>query len=162
METGQRHINQELDLDSLVPEKLKTPQGETFLTLEARGYQIFRCKSDTKGTYWKFERPAANLYDSLGQKVATLEGPMSAFEYKDGSRIIAAHITAWVQTATPQQDIPNALMQAISDPGDGMFNNVTYIQRLKSKGGKPSKGCSPDEIGHIIKIPFTAEYVFWK
>ena len=75
-------------------EKLTPPSGQPFLTLEGRGIQIFRCAADTKGSYWHFEQPQAKLKDKSGEVVAELSGPMSAFEYKDGSRIISSHIIA--------------------------------------------------------------------
>ena len=72
-------------------EKLTPPSGQPFLTLEGKGIQIFRCAADTKGSYWHFEQPQAKLKDKSGEVVAELSGPMSAFEYKDGSRIISAY-----------------------------------------------------------------------
>ena len=75
-------------------EKLTPPSGQAFLTLEGSGIQIFRCATDAKGTYWRFEQPQAKLKYKSGEAVAELSGPMSAFEYKDGSRIISSHIIA--------------------------------------------------------------------
>ena len=44
-----------------------------------------------------------------------------------------------------------------------VFNGVKYIQRLKPEGGMPnSSGCTPSEAGKLLKVPFSAEYVFWK
>ena len=134
-------------------EKLTPPSGQAFLTLEGSGIQIFRCAADAKG----------KLKDKSGEAVAELSGPMSAFEYKDGSRIISSHIIAWADPANPQKDNKYALMKAVSDPGTGVFNGVKYIQRLKPEGGMPnSSGCTPSEAGKLLKVPFSAEYVFWK
>ena len=144
-------------------EKLTPPSGQPFLTLEGKGIQIFRCAADTKGSYWHFEQPQAKLKDKSGEVVAELSGPMSAFEYKDGSRIISSHIIAWADPANPQKDNKYALMKAVSDSGTGVFNGVKYIQRLKPEGGMPdSSGCTPAEAGKLLKVPFSAEYVFWK
>lgn len=144
-------------------EKLTPPSGQAFLTLEGSGVQIFRCASDAKGSYWRFEQPQAKLKDTSGEVVAELSGPMSAFEYKDGSRIISSHIIAWADPANPQKDNKYALMKAVSDPGSGVFNGVRYIQRLKPVGGMPnSSGCNSAETGKLLKVPFSAEYVFWK
>ncbi|WP_293704669.1 DUF3455 domain-containing protein [uncultured Parasutterella sp.] len=144
-------------------EKLTPPSGQAFLTLEGSGIQVFRCAADSKGSYWRFEQPQAKLKDKNGEVVAELSGPMNAFEYKDGSRIISSHIIAWVDPANPQKDNKYALMKAVSDPGTGVFNGVKYIQRLKPEGGMPnSNGCTPSEAGKLLKVPFSAEYVFWK
>lgn len=144
-------------------EKLTPPSGQPFLTLQGSGIQVFRCAADAKGSYWRFEQPQAKLKNSSGEVVAELSGPMSAFEYKDGSRIISSHIIAWADPATPQKDNKYALMKAVSDPGSGVFNGVKYIQRLKPEGGMPnSSGCTASEVGKLLKVPFSAEYVFWK
>ena len=71
--------------------------------------------------------------------------------------------SAWADPANPQKDNKYALMKAVSDPGTGVFNGVKYIQRLKPEGGMPnSSGCTPSEAGKLLKVPFSAEYVFWK
>lgn len=161
---GCSSINTALNTSKQPPlEKLTPPSGQAFLTLEGSGIQVFRCAADSKGSYWRFEQPQAKLKDKNGEVVAELSGPMNAFEYKDGSRIISSHIIAWVDPANPQKDNKYALMKAVSDPGTGVFNGVKYIQRLKPEGGMPnSNGCTPSEAGKLLKVPFSAEYVFWK
>lgn len=144
-------------------EKLTPPSGQPFLTLQGSGIQVFRCVSDAKGSYWRFEQPQAQLKNSSGEVVAELSGPMSAFEHKDGSRIISSHIIAWADASNPQKDNKYALMKSVSDPGSGVFNGVKYIQRLNPERGMPnSNGCTPSEAGKLLKVPFSAEYVFWK
>ena len=77
---------------------------------------------------------------------------MSAFEYKDGSRIISSHIMLG-PTCESSKDNKYALMKAVSDPGTGVFNGVKYIQRLKPEGGMPnSSGCTPSEAGKLLKF----------
>lgn len=144
-------------------EKLTPKTGKPFLTLQGSGVQIFRCMADSKGAYWKFEQPQAKLIDKAGETVAELSGPMNAFEYKDGSRIISTHIISWADAANPQVDNKYALMRAISDPGSGEFNGVKFVQRLNPKGGMPNDtSCSAQTQGKLLKVPFSAEYVFWK
>ena len=73
------------------------------------------------------------------------------------------HNIAREDTANPQKYNKYALMKAVSDPGSGVFNGVKYIQRLKPEGGMPnSSGCTASEVGKLLKVPFSAEYVFWK
>lgn len=142
--------------------KLTPPEGQPFLTLEAKGNQIFRCTRDTQGAYWKIERPQASLFNKSGEKVAEHEGPMQAFQHQDGSRILSTKIERWVNPANPKKDLKYALLSAVSDPGTGTFNNVKYVQRIDCVGGMPLDGCKPDEAGKIKKVPFTATYIFWK
>lgn len=144
-------------------EKLTPKTGTAFLTLHGEGIQIFRCAADSRGTYWKFEQPQAKLKNKSGEVVAELSGPMSAFDHKDGSRIISSQIIAWVDPANPQKDNKYALMRAVSDQGTKTFEGVKYIQRLDPKGGMPSKeGCTSADVGKLQKVPFSAEYVFWR
>ncbi len=94
--------------------------------------------------------------------MAELSGPMSSFEHVDGSKIISAKVIEYAEPKDSSKDILLVLMKAYSDPGDGAFNNVTYIQRLNPKGGMPSKGCTESENGKLLEVPFSADYIFWK
>lgn len=144
-------------------EKLTPKSGKPFLTLNGSGVQVFRCSADSKGAYWRFEQPQAKLTNKSGETVAELSGPMSAFEHEDGSRIISTHIIAWADPANPKIDNKYALMKAVSDPGSGVFNGVQFVQRLNPKGGMPNDAsCSQQTLGKLLKVPFSAEYVFWK
>jgi hypothetical protein len=45
----------------------------------------------------------------------------------------------------------------------GLFDDVSYIQRLATVGGNaPSTGCDADHLGTIVQVPYSAEYVFYK
>ena len=123
---------------------LSPKSGAPFLTLDAKGYQYFRCTVDARGGYWKFERPEAKLTNS------------------DGSRIISSHITAWVNPANPAVDNKLALLQAVSDDREGVFKGVRYIQRLDTVGGMPQGSCTQPDNGKLQKVPFSAKFVFWK
>ncbi len=141
---------------------LSPKSGSPFLTLDAKGYQYFRCTVDARGGYWKFERPEAKLTNSAGETVAELSGPMQAFDHSDGSRIISSHITAWVNPANPAVDNKLALLQAVSDDREGVFKGVRYIQRLDTVGGMPQGSCTQPDNGKLQKVPFSAKFVFWK
>ncbi len=146
--------------------KITPPSGSPFLTLTAKGEEVFRCTVDSKGGYWRAERPNATLYDSKGNKVGTLSGPMSAFDCQDGSRIISSQLIAWADPENPKTTMKYALFKAFSDPGDGLFNDVRYIQRINPHGGMPSleqqSKCTTATRGRLLKIPFSADFVFWK
>lgn len=159
---------QKLGFPGSTPDLAKiTPKtGTPTLTLSAKGNQIFRCTVDSKGGYWKAERPDATLYDAQGKQVGTLSGPMSAFDSIDGSRIISSQLIAWADPEDPKTTLKYALFKAFSDPGSGMFDNVRYIQRLNPHGGMPSaeqySKCNDTTKGRLLKVPFTADFVFWK
>ncbi len=151
-----------ISTESAVSKKLTPPSGNAFMTLNAKGYQIFRCTVDTKGPYYRFERPEASLYDSSGQEVAKLLGPMSAITANDGSSIISTKVKTWANSSDPQKDLILALLVAYPNDTPGMLNGVKYIQRLNTKGGLPQSSCQPQNAGKLLKVPFRAEFVFWK
>ncbi|WP_308513177.1 DUF3455 domain-containing protein [uncultured Turicimonas sp.] len=144
-----------------VPSKLTPPTGKPVLTLQAKGVQVFRCTVDSKGPYYRFERPDATLYEG-SEKVGTLSGPMSAISYKDGSSIISTRVSAWANPSDPKKDLVLALLSAVPNDKPGVLEGVRYIQRLDTKGGIPQSNCSQTEAGKLLKVPFTAEFVFWK
>lgn len=144
-------------LDSITPKVGKA--SETFL---GDGFQVFRCIQDAKGTYWRFEQPIANLSNTHGEFLIKHSGPMMAFDHADGSRILSSRILSWVNPQNPSNDIKPVLMEAITDPGSGFLNDVRYVQRINTKGGIPQKNCTTEEVGHLLKVPFKAEYIFWK
>ena len=144
---------------SAVSKKLTPPGGKPVLTLQAKG--VFRCTVDAKGPYYRFERPDATLYDG-SEKVGTLSGPMSAISYKDGSSIISTRVIAWSNPSNPQKDLVLALLSAVPNDKAGAMKDVRYIQRLNTQGGLPQSNCSSAEAGKLLKVPFSAEFVFWK
>ena len=45
----------------------------------------------------------------------------------------------------------------------GAMQNVTYIQRINTKGGQDlSKACGPADVGDKLTLPYQADYIFWK
>jgi hypothetical protein len=58
----------------------------------------------------------------------------------------------------PRQDIP-WLRLATTGTGPGLFGQVAYIQRLRTRGGvAPTGACQPDT---STAVPYTATYNFW-
>jgi hypothetical protein len=48
-----------------------------------------------------------------------------------------------------------------STEGPGIFDRVTYIQRVNTAGGLPPSGPGPF-IGAEEEVPYTAEYYFYR
>lgn len=67
-----------------------------------------------------------------------------------------------VNPSNPEKDLKLALYRCVADPGKGTLNGVKFVQRLKTSGGQPQSSCSPNEVGKLLKVPFKAEFVFWK
>jgi hypothetical protein len=59
--------------------------------------------------------------------------------------------------------IPELLLEAASHAGAGKMAEVTYIQRLNTAGGlAPATGCDASHINATAKVPYTAQYAFYK
>ena len=58
--------------------------------------------------------------------------------------------------------MPWLLLSAKKHLGDGVFSQVTSIQRLETNGGKaPSGGCTQADVGMELRVPYTAVYYFY-
>ena len=139
-----------------VPENLVPPAGNSEVArFRAAGVQIYQC---TGGT-WTFVEPAATL---SGREKATnkrieaihFRGP-SWQSVSDGSLVEARSIASSPAEGT----IPQLLLQATKTRGDGVFGDVTYIQRLRTKGGlAPTGSCTE---GATESVDYKADYVFF-
>jgi hypothetical protein len=155
------HMENRNDAASL--EKI-TPGDNARKTLELHGTGnfVFRCSADAKGSYWKFERPEANLFNKYDELVVRHSGPMQAFDHIDGSRIISSRIISWINPPEPEKNAKLVLMKTVADPGDRELSAVRFVQRLNTNGGMPAGNCSREQLGRLLKIPFSADFIFWK
>ena len=128
---------------------------EIALHVYAAGVQIYRWN----GANWAFVGPEAILYadeDDHGVVGIHYAGP--TWESNSGSKVVAAVVhpcpvdpssIAWLKLA------------AVSSNGPGIFNGVTFIQRLNTVGGlAPTE--DGDFVGEEARIPYTAEYYFYR
>jgi Protein of unknown function (DUF3455) len=146
-----------------VPAKIAVPAGnKLFLTAHATGVQIYSCSPAASGYAWSFVAPRASLYDRRGKLLTThFAGP--TWQAKDGSSVVGRV----VDRVTPYPTaIPWLLLSAASttvgDSGDRLAR-TTYIQRLNTSGGlAPDAGCSAERAGAVARVPYSADYAFWK
>ena len=130
------------------------------MKLEASGEQVFRCVHDMKGWFWRFEAPNAYLFlPSTGQAVAK-HGYRFSFVHNDGSKIASSRITSIAAGAG--KNLPDALFTVTAPASHGTFLGVKYIQRLNAQGGIPQAKCTPARQGQINRVPFEAQFIFWK
>jgi len=139
--------------------KIKVPNDrEPVLKLAARGAQVFRCeKRDAQGV-WIFRQPDGELLDGAG-KVVGRHGANFSFEHVDGSRLlstIAAHDDA------PKPTDLRWLLMTTKSFGKGAFEDVTYVQRVNTAGGMPPATCDLAQAGRVLRIDFTADFVFYR
>jgi hypothetical protein len=147
-----------------VPAQLRPPAGEV-LFLEARGtgVQIYDCspKAGQPSVYeWTFRAPEATLKDLAGRTLGRhFTGP--TWELDDGGSVVG-DVKARAPSPSPTA-IPWLLLVARATAGSGKLTATTSIQRLQTVGGiAPSVGCDATGAGKVAKVPYTANYYFYK
>ena len=138
-----------------IPTNLKPPANETLARrAQAIGDQVYICD----GTNWTLLRPDAKLLDETGKQTGShFGGP--TWEWSDGSRVIGRPAA----NAIPDPNsIPWLLLTAVDHQGEGVMKNVSSIQRVSTKGGKPpAQGCDASHKGQEYRSHYTAVYYFY-
>jgi hypothetical protein len=137
-------------------ENLQVPAGnKVAFHAYAEGVQVYRWT----GTTWAFVAPEALLFagdeddDPVGIHYA---GP--TWESVSGSFVVGAVL----KRCTPDPDaIPWLLLKAVDSEGPGIFDGVTFIQRVNTVGGLAPTDPG-DFPGEVVRVPYTAEYFFYR
>src|SRR5262245_11121671 len=121
----------------------------------AIGVQVY----SWNGTSWGLVGPEATLFaNANGRGPIGIHYVGPTWESVSGSK----GVMAVLQRCTPDSSsIPWFLLGAVYNEGSGIFQDVDFIQRLNTVGGKaPAAG--GDFPGQVIRVPYTAEYYFYK
>jgi hypothetical protein len=140
-----------------VPAELQPPAGEQlFLTVHAKGDQIYTCKADGS---WVLKAPDAELFDADGNMFGKhFAGP--TWRASDTSQVNGKAVAS---APSPDPDsIPWLLIHVVSHEGTGVLAKATFIERLNTKGGKaPASGCDSSHTNQEFRSPYTADYLFF-
>jgi len=140
-----------------VPPALAVPAGnKVAFRAFAAGVQIY----EWSGSAWVFIAPEAALFADAGNhgEVAIhYVGP--TWESESGSKVVGARVAG--SPAPKPNSIPWLLLRAVSTEGPGIFQQVTYIQRVNTSGGVAPVNPG-SATGTRIGVPYTAEYVFYR
>lgn len=143
-----------------VPEQLRPPANEQLLLqVHAKGDQVYMCKGEGGQFTWTLKAPDAKLFDKDGKPFGKhFAGP--SWEANDGSRVTGKAVA---NALSPDADsIPWLLVNVVSHEGEGVLSRVTTIQRINTKGGKaPASGCDAAHVGQEVRIPYSADYLFY-
>jgi hypothetical protein len=130
----------------------------------AVGFQVYTCTpsgdggADSGVTYSWVVVPDASLYNDSCVQVGTHFGGPTWKSSVDGSSVVGAKVAS-VDAANA---IPSLLLKASSNSGEGIFSNVTAIQRLATTGGvTPSAACNASQLGQMSSVAYTATYYFY-
>ena len=137
-------------------ETIHAPAGSKLvLHAYADGVQIYRWT----GTSWVLSAPSAVLYSD-----ANLQDPVGihyagpTWQSTSGSKVVGTLLDRC--TADPSA-IQWFLLGAVSSNGPGIFDRVTFIERVNTVGGlAPSYPGS--FVGELVNIAYRAEYFFYR
>jgi len=131
----------------------------------AIGVQIYTATvspTDATKFVWTFTAPEAVLFDNDGNIVGThyaYAGPTRpAWETESGSLVVGARQVG--VTADPTA-IPWLKLIAVSSQGPGVLDGTTFIQRVNTAGGL-APATAPTALGQEARVPYTAEYYFYR
>ena len=139
-------------------DSLQAPVGTKLsFHVYARGVQIYRWN----GTSWDFVAPVASLFaeeNYFGEVGSHYVGP--TWESKSGSKVEGRRVpgTGCMPDASA---IPWLLLYRFSSDGPGIFNKVSYIQRVNTTGGSAPANAG-SSVGEVKEVPYTAEYYFYR
>jgi FtsP/CotA-like multicopper oxidase with cupredoxin domain len=147
-----------------VPEALKAPADQGLSRqVHAAGVQIYECKpgkDDATRFEWALRGPEADLADVSGKAAGRhYAGP--TWEANDGSKVVGEVVAR--DNGPDATAIPWLLLRATATTGQGAFSQVKSIQRLHTAGGKaPAGGCSAAQSGELLRVPYSADYLFYR
>jgi hypothetical protein len=140
----------------VVPDALKVSPNEKLLfAVKGKGAQIYEWvpKKDNPKQYEWTHVPEAQLYDFEGNNVGHhYAGPW--WESNDGSKVLCdlkSHVEAKDKNAAPW-----LLLIVKAHEGQGVYSDVTSIQRLETVGGGEPTG--QGKPGQKVPVPYTATY----
>jgi len=144
-----------------VPKVIQAPpREEVVLLAHASGSQIYSCQTGADNKFaWVLKAPDAALKDQEGKVIGShFAGP--SWKLTDGGEVTgraAAHLDS------PNADsIPWLLVNVVGRSGNGLLTNVTAIQRINTRGGKPpTGGCDQSHRNAETKSSYTADYYFY-
>ena len=148
--------NRAPDLPPNLCERVQVPEGnEVAFHAYASGVQVYRWN----GTAWVFIEPVANLFADRnyhGQVGTHYAGP--TWESNSGSKVIAKRVDGCSPNPSA---IPWLKLEAVTTEGPGIFNGVTFVQRVNTTGGT-APAAPGSFVGEEVRVPYTAEYFFYR
>lgn len=145
------------------------PNGNTRVaTFFAEGVQKYKARqkagSDPAVFEWVFVAPVAALYDATNTKIGTHSaGPTWQLSGSTSDSIYAQQFTPSKTAPSPDQSSIDwlLLMPKIGKTPTGFFADVSYIQRIATKGGK-APATAPVSANDTIDVYYEAVYRFTK
>ena len=154
----------EYSQDRLV-DAIRVPAGHQ-VVLETTGVGVlnYECQTNVAATGavgWTLVSPKADLIDRTGKTVGSYSGPPATWTHMDGSTVVGTQVA--MSPVLGSNNIATQLSKGTSGMNPGVLQNISYIQRINTKGGQDiSKPCTQTELGNKLTLPYQADYIFWK
>lgn len=131
------------------------PDARLLMRLYARGVQVYYWN----GNSWTFDGPSAVLSaDAAGKSTVGVHYAGPTWESLSGSKVVG---TVLERCSLDPNDIPWLLLGAASTSGPGIFQRVSFIQRVNTSGGNAPS--TPGSFtGEEARVSYTAEYFFYR
>lgn len=145
-----------------LPQAVMVPAGhQVVLETRATGILNYECKPTATGPYgWVLVSPQANLLDRTGKDVVAYSGPPATWKHIDGSSIVGTQVAV---ASNGEFTLPLQLARAEPSMGTGALQNISFIQRINTKGGvEKAKPCAAVNTGEKLTLPYQADYIFWR
>ena len=135
---------------------LQAPAGSKLaLHVYATGVQIYRWS----GTSWVFVAPSALLSaDAGGHSTVGTHYAGPTWESNSGSTVVG---TVFERCTVSASAIQWLSLTAASSDRPGIFDGVTFIQRVNTVGGT-APATPGTSVGQTFNVPYTAEYYFYR
>jgi len=144
----------ERDDDPGIPASVQVPAGNALkVRYHGVGMQVYTWSATAAS--WGAPKPIATLFLGEALSATHFEGP--TWQHADGSKVVGAKLASVTVGATA---IPWLLLKAASASGPGLFADVTYVQRLNTKGGLAPAGSGSTD-GAQIQVHYEADYLFY-
>jgi hypothetical protein len=129
------------------------------LHIAARGVQIYECRRAADGAAWTFVAPQAELFDHDGRRIGW-HGAGPRWRFADGSSV-TGRVKARADAPQPRA-IPWLLLEARARRPHDRLGRVRSVQRINTAGGQaPADGCDATTVGNALRVPYTADYLFY-
>jgi hypothetical protein len=145
--------------DLPIPEAISVPEGNQLkLALIGSGIQRYECAAVNGSYAWKFITPEADLFDQR-DRPAGRHGAGPYWQALDASQVTA---TKRNEANVAQDSIPWLLLEATGHSQQGLFDDITFIQRVETRGGlAPEAVCTEANSGEQAQVPYRALYKFF-
>ena len=147
-----------------LPDSVRVPAGNR-VALETVGvgeltYEC-RARANMAGQFEWALSPEARLLDRSDKQVGKYYGPPATWESLDGSKITGTQLAV---APAGDGNLPFQLVKANPATGAGAMQNVTYVQRVTTKGGAApaATACGASAVGQKQLVKYQADYIFYK